>query len=77
MIDRTKALADAWGSHFVNTGAQGHLNADSRLGWWSEGQEMLERVIAVGAPRRRRPVSRAAVAINATDPAQPHYLGEG
>lgn len=75
-IDRAETLADVWGSHFVNAGAQGHLNADSRLGWWIEGQQMLERVIAVGAPRRRRPGSRAVVAVNATDAAQSYYLGE-
>ena len=76
-IDRAAALATSWGSHFVDAGAQGHLNADSRLGWWAEGQTMLERVIAIGTPRRRRPGARAVVAINATDAAQSHYLGEG
>lgn len=38
-------LARHWGSHFVEVGALGHINADSGLGWWSEGQELLERLI--------------------------------
>ena len=31
-------LASAWGSHFVDAGPQGHLNATSGIGWWEEGQ---------------------------------------
>lgn len=50
-IDRAHSLAADWGSHFVNAGAQGHLNAASGLGWWPDGQELLERVIAAsGGP---------------------------
>jgi len=50
-IDRAHSLAAEWGSHFVNAGAQGHLNAASGLGWWPDGQELLERVIAAsGGP---------------------------
>ncbi|WBH16999.1 RBBP9/YdeN family alpha/beta hydrolase [Sphingomonas radiodurans] len=50
-IDPAHSLAVDWGSHFVDAGAQGHLNAASGLGWWPEGQELLERVIeATGGP---------------------------
>ncbi|MCC2981258.1 MULTISPECIES: RBBP9/YdeN family alpha/beta hydrolase [unclassified Sphingomonas] len=50
-IDRAHSLAADWGSHFVDAGAQGHLNAASGLGWWPDGQELLERVIAAsGGP---------------------------
>lgn len=50
-IDRAHSLAVDWGSHFVDAGAQGHLNAASGLGWWPDGQELLERVIeAAGGP---------------------------
>jgi predicted alpha/beta hydrolase family esterase len=45
-IDRAHSMAANWGSHFVDVGPQGHLNAASGIGWWQEGQELLERVIA-------------------------------
>jgi predicted alpha/beta hydrolase family esterase len=38
-------LAREWGSHFVDVGACGHINAASGVGWWTEGQELLERLI--------------------------------
>ncbi|QNA83414.1 alpha/beta hydrolase [Sphingomonas sp. So64.6b] len=78
-IDRAHSLAVSWGSHFVDAGEQGHLNAASGIGWWSEGQELLERVIAAGSDRRgktRQPSdARSILAINATEAAQEHYLG--
>ena len=50
-IDRAHSLAVDWGSHFVDAGAQGHLNAASGLGRWPEGQTLLDRVIeAAGGP---------------------------
>lgn len=78
-IDRAHSLAAGWGSHFIDAGPQGHLNAASGIGWWSEGQELLERVIAAasdGKGRARAPSdARSILAINATDAAQEHYLG--
>lgn len=50
-IERAHSLAADWGSYFVDAGAQGHLNAASGLGWWPEGQALLDRVIeAAGGP---------------------------
>ena len=50
-VDRAHSLAVDWGSHFVDLGAQGHLNAASGLGYWPEGQELLSRVMAAaGGP---------------------------
>lgn len=46
-LDRAHSLAAAWGSHFVDAGSQGHLNAASGLGRWPDGQELLDRVLAV------------------------------
>jgi len=43
-------MARDWGSHFVNVGACGHINATSGVGWWHEGQELLERLIGAGRP---------------------------
>jgi predicted alpha/beta hydrolase family esterase len=78
-LDRAHSLAVSWGSHFVDAGEQGHLNAASGIGWWNEGQELLERVIAAGSDRKGKPRApgdaRSILAINATDAAQEHYLG--
>ncbi|MES2935694.1 MAG: alpha/beta hydrolase [Pseudomonadota bacterium] len=35
------AWAGQWGSHFVNAGALGHINAESGLGDWPEGMALL------------------------------------
>lgn len=40
-IDRAEELAAHWGSGFVDAGSCGHLNADSDLGRWDEGQRLL------------------------------------
>lgn len=45
-LESARSLASAWGSHFVDAGPLGHVNAASGLGWWPDGQELLERVIA-------------------------------
>jgi hypothetical protein len=78
-IDRAHSLAVEWGSHFVDAGPQGHLNAASGIGWWREGQELLDRVIAASGDSRghsRTPGdARSILAINATDAAQARYLG--
>lgn len=44
-IERTTAFAQAWGSRFVNVGAKGHINANSSLGIWQEGQALLDNFI--------------------------------
>ena len=78
-VDRAHSLAVEWGSHFVDAGPQGHLNAASGVGWWEEGQELLARVIAASGDHRgqTRPPSeaRSILAINATEAAQVHYPG--
>jgi len=38
-------MARDWGSHFVDAGPLGHVNAGSGLGWWREGQQLLGRLI--------------------------------
>lgn len=49
--DRAHSLAVDWGSHFVDAGPIGHINAASGLGHWPEGQELLDRVVAAtGGP---------------------------
>jgi predicted alpha/beta hydrolase family esterase len=39
--DFASRAACAWGSHFVDIGARGHINADSGLGDWPAGYELL------------------------------------
>lgn len=58
--DRAHSLAVAWGSHFVDVGAQGHINAASDLGTWNEGQELLEQLIDLSAGSDGRPRPPAA-----------------
>lgn len=78
-IERAHSLAAAWGGHFVDAGAQGHLNAASGIGWWSDGQELLDRVLDAAGDRTGHPRSpgdaRSILAINATEAAQRHYAG--
>ncbi|MCL6646441.1 MAG: alpha/beta hydrolase, partial [Dehalococcoidia bacterium] len=35
-FERAQALAQAWGSRFIDAGARGHLNAESGLGDWPQ-----------------------------------------
>lgn len=77
-LDRAHSLAVEWGSHFVDIGEQGHINAASGIGWWPEGQELLERVIlaaGTGGDTRSAGDARAILSVSATDAAQVHYLG--
>lgn len=43
-IERAKIFADAWGSTLVNIGNTGHINAESNLGFWEFGLELLQRL---------------------------------
>lgn len=40
---RSREMAAAWGSDFVNAGALGHINARSNLGAWTDGQKILDK----------------------------------
>lgn len=43
-LAHAQACASAWGSRLVNIGAAGHINADSNLGQWSQGFELLKQL---------------------------------
>lgn len=45
-IGRAYALAGNWGSVVIEAGEVGHINAQSRLGSWRWGQDLLDRTIA-------------------------------
>lgn len=44
-LERARGLAADWGSEFIDAGERGHLNADSGLGDWRAGQELLDGVL--------------------------------
>jgi uncharacterized protein len=46
-VQRSFDMARDWGSHFVELGALGHINSESGVGLWEEGQELLDRLIGV------------------------------
>jgi predicted alpha/beta hydrolase family esterase len=40
-----KRCASRWGGEFVNVGAAGHINGESKLGDWAEGLALLQKLI--------------------------------
>ena len=55
-VDRAHSLAASWGAEFLDIGARGHINADSDLGDWHEGQALLARFsVAPGASPHHPP----------------------
>ena len=42
--ERANQFAEAWGADRLNAGLQGHLNADSQLGYWPEGHAQLQKL---------------------------------
>lgn len=44
-IAYARRCADDWGSAFVDAGAIGHINADSGLGDWPVGLDLLEGLL--------------------------------
>jgi len=44
-LERAQYLAKIWGSDFVNIGQKGHINSDSKLEYWEQGQQFLEQLI--------------------------------
>jgi predicted alpha/beta hydrolase family esterase len=44
-LSRAKFFAEKWGSDFVNVGPKGHINSDSNLGLWEEGQNNLIKLM--------------------------------
>ncbi|WP_068087402.1 RBBP9/YdeN family alpha/beta hydrolase [Novosphingobium rosa] len=45
-LHAARRLAKGWGSRFEDLGQAGHLNADSALGLWPQGQGWLNELIA-------------------------------
>lgn len=78
--EKARALAGGWGSFFIDAGPQGHLNAASGIGWWEEGQGLLDRVLDAASDRtgkvRSANDARSLLAVSATEAAQAHYYGQ-
>jgi hypothetical protein len=74
-LEAAKNLAACWGSQFVNAGPLGHINAASGVGWWHEGQHLLDRVIAAGGQSKSASDARTILAINGTEAASAAFLG--
>lgn len=51
----SRSIAHYWGSEFVDAGALGHINAASGISDWSDGQALLERLVATAAERAQNP----------------------
>jgi Predicted esterase of the alpha/beta hydrolase fold len=49
-----EAMAEGWGSHFVNLGEAGHVNTDSGYGPWPALLQQLERTIQEGSQALRK-----------------------
>ncbi len=44
-FERAQGLAADWGARFIDYGERGHINADSGLGDWPEGQALLQELM--------------------------------
>jgi predicted alpha/beta hydrolase family esterase len=53
-----QACACSWGSQLIDVGAKGHLNADSGLDDWRDGQVLLRELIDSSALRAAERASR-------------------
>lgn len=49
-LHAARQLARRWGSRFVDLGAAGHINADSGLGDWPQGQAWVDELAGIYAP---------------------------
>jgi predicted alpha/beta hydrolase family esterase len=57
-IKRSREIADQWGAAFLDAGDLGHINADSDIAEWAEGQALLS--LLIGETRDRHQLGRLA-----------------
>jgi predicted alpha/beta hydrolase family esterase len=48
-FERAQAMAQAWGSRFIDLGEAGHINAETGLGDWPEGLQIFHALIGFDA----------------------------
>ena len=46
-FERSTSFTNAWGSTLVDAGPVGHINAESALGDWPQGQALLDELIHI------------------------------
>lgn len=56
-VDRAFDFARLWGAGFARFGACGHFGSADGLGWWPEGEELLDRFIDLLQPSRTQGIS--------------------
>ena len=56
-----RRMARLWGSRFIDGGRLGHINAESGLGDWPEGQQLLTEMSAASRPTQSRTAMRSDV----------------
>jgi predicted alpha/beta hydrolase family esterase len=61
-IHTARQLARRWGAGFVDSGALGHINADSGLGDWPQGQALLGELLAAAGHSESPAASRGMAA---------------
>ncbi|MDB5119283.1 MAG: hypothetical protein JWN56_501 [Sphingobacteriales bacterium] len=44
-IERARYFSDKWGAELLNIGKKGHINAETQLAYWEEGQEILGKLV--------------------------------
>ncbi|WP_340315243.1 RBBP9/YdeN family alpha/beta hydrolase [Rhizorhabdus argentea] len=54
--DRAFSLARQWGAGFARFGECGHFMPSDGLGWWDDGEELLDRFIDLVEPGRLQPI---------------------
>ena len=53
-FERAGALAADWGARLVDGGALGHINAESGLGAWPQGQALMLQLLAPGLEQEQQ-----------------------
>lgn len=53
-LGASRTMADRWGCEFVDTGALGHINAQSGIGHWPAGLALLGRVVSMAGLSRSK-----------------------
>ena len=44
-LKKGEYLAEKWGSEFINIGQKGHINSNSNLDYWEEGQLIVQQLV--------------------------------
>ncbi|WP_312018349.1 RBBP9/YdeN family alpha/beta hydrolase [Shewanella surugensis] len=44
-FERSRLIAQQWGCEFISVGALGHINTESNIGDWPEGQHIFDEFV--------------------------------